>query len=79
MKKSIACLTVFSLFFSSLSTAQDYIPEGEEAPFTRGALVGEEPDDYRRALMRQKYKNWGIAVGTVVVGIATLILVGKKH
>lgn len=79
MKKSILCLMISTLLFSSFSFGQDYIPEDEETPFTRGALVGDEPDDYRRSIRRERFKNWGLAAGSIAVGIATLILVGKNH
>ncbi len=42
-------------------------------------MVGKAPDDRLSAYKRKRFLNWVLAIGVVVIGITTLILVGRHH
>lgn len=78
IRRIICCCTILGMVFSQGAFAEDYEDDDEEF-FTRGTIVGEEPDDFRRAEKRARMRNWGLAIGATAVGITTLFLVAKNH
>lgn len=86
MKRFLSLFTVLTIFFSPFAHAEDpimdddifYTDEDDEL-FNRGRFVGVENDDYLRARIRQRNTNWAIALGSTIVGITTLVLVGQNH
>lgn len=53
--------------------------EEEECSFNRGKVVNQETYEFQKAQKRAQYKNWGLAFGSTVIGIVTLVLVSKNH
>lgn len=81
MKKFISSLLILSFISPQLLLSQDevFYTDEDEDLFNRGKFVGQENKDYLRAQQRERTKNWSIALGSIVVGITTLILVAKNH
>lgn len=53
--------------------------EEEEERICTGRMVGRASEDRLCESRRRKFLSWGLAIGVVVIGIATLILVGHHH
>ena len=87
MKKLIASITVLGLVFSNGIFADEacaeepkvYFTDEDSDLFNKGKFVGKESDDYLRAMRRARQKNWAFAAGTTLVGVLTMVLVGKNH
>ena len=56
-----------------------FYTEEDDELFNRGKFVGIESNDYLRARRRERNKNWAIAIGSTVIGVATLFLVNENH
>lgn len=81
MKRFISVLLLCSFLAPNFLVAQDevfYTDEDDEL-FNRGKFVGEENRDYLRARQRERTKNWSIALSSIAIGVATLVLVAKNH
>lgn len=91
MKRFISLLTALGLFFAPLGFSNENPPpavtefpsawedEEQEEPFPQGRLVtGEDPDPNASA-RKTRYRNWSIAAGVIILGVITLILVGRSH
>ncbi|NGX59214.1 MAG: hypothetical protein KR126chlam3_00361 [Chlamydiae bacterium] len=81
MKKIISILTLCSFLTVNCLSAHEeiYYTDEDDELFNRGKFVGEENQDWLKAIRRERNKNWAIALGTTAVGIATLFLVGQHH
>lgn len=80
-KKFFTLLTLLSFTFAQSGSAHEetfYYDEDEEY-FNQGTVVGQDTGEYERAVRRTKMRNWTVAVGSVALGITTLVLVGKNH
>ena len=82
MKKYLLSIfAVCSLILSpSLKCEEEtfYYDEDEEY-FNQGTVVGQDTGEYAKAKRRAKMRSWTIAVGSTILGITTLVLVGKNH
>ncbi len=80
-------LTALTLIAQPLAFADEpsvtadyyYDEDDDEEFFPEGTSVGTASDEGIRAARRARYRNWGLAIGVVVVGITTLVLVAKNR
>ncbi len=56
-----------------------FYTEEDDDLFNHGKFVGMQTNDYMRARRIERNKNWAIAVGSTIAGVATLFLVSKHH
>ncbi len=86
MKRFTSLLLLFSFVAMPLARAEEpimdddiFYTEEDDELFNRGKFVGIESNDYLRARRRERNKNWAIAIGSTVIGVATLFLVNENH
>lgn len=81
IKNFILALTLCSFLSAHSLVAEEETFYTDEDPelFNHGKFVGGENKDYLRAQTLEKKKTWAVAIGTSIIGIATVILVGKNH
>lgn len=87
-KRLLGYTTLFALATQPLAYAhevespppyEECYDDDEEDCFPQGTLVGPDSGEAVRTRRRTRWRNWGIALGVIAVGITTLILVSNKH
>ncbi|NGX46091.1 MAG: hypothetical protein K940chlam2_01273 [Chlamydiae bacterium] len=86
-KRLLGHLTALALFSQPLAFAQAdqppvtadyyYDEDEEEEFFPEGCPVGAASDEGVRTARRARYRNWGLALTVLAVGVATLIIASR--
>ncbi|NGX39305.1 MAG: hypothetical protein KR126chlam1_00631 [Chlamydiae bacterium] len=81
MKKHILGIsTILSLCLSQGIYAEDetfYYDEDEEF-FSQGKVVGKDSGEFEHHRKMEQLRNWTIAIGSTILGVTTLVLVGHN-